>query len=427
VSDYFERIEQQLVRRVEAHAPRRRRLRPRLNLLAPAISVAVAVVVVLVFLGLHGTGSSTPGAGGGGVELVYQAEPTPQVPHVTLAALARTVQVMHQRAAALDAAGVSIHVSHDDIFVRIPATKDLTRVEQQIGTTAQLYFYDWEANALLPTGKPVASALPAQNPQAVTLSQGSGAAGEGSMPLYTAVKLAAKQPQSIGSSESKPQYYLFGKGGTPVCAAAAKFYGVIEAASGEHCLVAGPDDTLDDLTSGLPPGVTGVSQGQTLVVKPGTVVLQAVPANFASQPKPASPSTQFFVLRDDAALNGNEITNPTQSTDSGGNPDVDFGFTPKGASAFTRLTAAIAHRGSEVSGAGSSLQQHFAVALDGVLVTVPDIDYTAYPDGVPSSHGGEITAGLTVGSARELAAELRDGALPVGLRLIFFRNQATRG
>jgi SecD/SecF fusion protein len=416
MSDYFDRIEQQLVRRVEARAPRPRRVRPRLNLLAPASSVAVAIAVVLVFLGLHSTGSSGPGAGGG-VELVYQAEPTPQVPHVTQAALARAIQVMHEQVAAAGDTGVSIRLSHDDIVVRAATTKDSARVQRTIGFTAQLYFYDWEANALLPDGSTVASKLLKQDPTALQISQGAGEPSEGSMTLYNAVKLASKQPQSVGSSESKPQYYLFGNGGTPVCAAAAKFYGVIEAASGEHCLLTGPASTRFDLQQGLPSRVT-MSQGQLLVVKPGTVVLQAVPASLSNAPKPAAPSTQFYVLRDRAALDGNEITNPRPSTDSGGTPDVEFGFTPKGASAFTDLTAEIAHRGSEVSTAGSPLEQHFAVTLDGVLVTVPEIDYTAYPDGVPPGQGGEITSGLTVSSARKLATELRMGALPIGLRLI---------
>jgi preprotein translocase subunit SecD len=159
------------------------------------------------------------------------------------------------------------------------------------------------------------------------------------------------------------------------------------------------------------------------VVKPGTVVLQAVPASFSNPPKAAAPSTQFYVLLDKVALNGNEITHPRQSTDTGGSPDVSFGFSTGGAKAFTKLTATIAHRGSEVSVGSTRLQQHFAVTLDNVLITVPQIDYSAYPDGVPSGHGAEITAGLTVSSARDVAAELRAGALPLKLKLISDRSQ----
>jgi SecD/SecF fusion protein len=370
---------------------------------------AVAVFTQKTFLGLDLKG---------GTELIYQGEPTPATPTVTQAALQRAVNIMDERVNQLGVSQPNISTAQNDIDVQLPDVQDTARAEAEVGTTAQLYFYDWEANAVLPDGSTAASKLLAQEPAALTLSQGSGAPGAGSMPLYNAVKLAAKQPRAKASSQSQPQYYLFGKGGTPVCAAAAKFYGVIEAAANQHCLLSGPDDNADDLQTGLPPGVTSLSQGQTLVIKPGTVVLQAVPASFSNPPKPAAPNTQFYVLRDHAALNGNEITNPQQSTDTGGNPDVNFGFTGGGAKAFTAVTAAIAHRGSEVSGAGSKLQQHFAVALDNVLVTVPQIDFTTYPDGIPSDQGAEITGGFTISSAQDLANELRDGALPIGLKLI---------
>jgi SecD/SecF fusion protein len=357
----------------------------------------------------------------GGTELIYKATPTPQTPVVTPAALQRAVNIMDERVNQLGVAQANIStLGGDQIDVQLPNVHDTARAEQEVGTTAQMYFYDWEANVLLPTGQTAASQLLQQAPTALTLSEGGGAPGAGSTTLYPAVQLAAKQPLGKGGSQINDQYYLFGKGGTPACAAAARFYGVIEAATGQHCLIAGPDSGstqqigLDNLKSGLPAGVS-LSDGQVLVVKPGTVVLQAVPANPLSPPKAAAPNTQFYVLRDNVALSGNEITNPQQSTDSGGNPDVTFGFAGKGASAFTSVTEAIAHRGSEVSLGQNKLQQHFAVALDGVLITVPQIDYTQYPDGIPSSQGAEITGGFTVSSAQDLANLLRDGALPIGL------------
>jgi SecD/SecF fusion protein len=427
VSGYFDRIEQQLVQRVEAGERRGSRFRLRLNMVAPAVSVAVALVVVVVFLSVHGSRSPASGSGGA-VELVYQAEPTPQVPHVTLAALARTVEVMHERLNQLGVAQANIStLGGDEITVRLAPTTNVARVEQEIGTTGQLYFYDWEANVLLPNGSPVASELLRQDPTALTISQGAGEPGAGSTTLYAAVLLASKQPQSKGGSQISDQYYLFGRGGTPACAAIARFYGVVVAATGQHCLIAGPDygssrqAGLYNLENGLPAGLS-LSDGQVLVVKPGTVVLQAVPANPLSPPKAAAPNTQFYVLRDNVELTGNEITNPRQSTDAGGNPDVQFGFTGRGAKAFTGMTAAIAHRGSEVSLRQNKLQQHFAVVLDGVLVTVPQIDYTQYPDGLPSDQGAEIDAGLTLSSARAFAFALRVGALPVGLKLISHKH-----
>src|ERR1039458_3665334 len=63
-------------------------------------------------------------------------------------------------------------------------------------------------------------------------------------------------------------------------------------------------------------------------------------------------------------------------------------------------------------------QQHFAVVLDGQLITVPSIDYTKYPEGIDASTGSEISGGFTLESAQALANELQSGALPIKLALI---------
>ena len=47
--------------------------------------------------------------------------------------------------------------------------------------------------------------------------------------------------------------------------------------------------------------------------------------------------------------------------------------------------------------------QHFAVVLDGQLITVPSIDYTKYPEGIDASNGSEISGGFTLTSAQNLA------------------------
>jgi SecD/SecF fusion protein len=147
-------------------------------------------------------------------------------------------------------------------------------------------------------------------------------------------------------------------------------------------------------------------------------VLQAVPSSFGKTTSWGNPSAQFFVLRDNVALFGNDITNPQQSTDQAGSPDVTFGFTGKGAGAFQSVTSKIAHRGDLVSGLGQTVFQHFAVALDTQLVTVPFIDYKQNPDGIPGDNGADIQGGFTVNTAQDLASQLRLGALPINLKLI---------
>jgi SecD/SecF fusion protein len=374
----------------------------------------------------------------GGVQLVYQGQPTPQS-KVTPAALSRAVDIMRSR---VDQLGVSQPEIQTDggsqISVGLPDVSDINRAENEVGATATLYFYDWEANALTPNGKTVASQLVTQDPTALAISQGSSAGpgepGAGSSSLYQAVKLASGQPTAPFSkslSRTGTQYWMFGAPGSAACTAAAKHFGVTPVA-GEHCLLAGPDNeqpgttqaqAVKDLAAQLPSGVTS-SDGQVVAVPQGTVVIQAANPSASHQIKYYDPSAQFFVLKDNVALTGKDITNPTEGTDQSGAPDVQFGFTGNGASRFQSVTGQIARRGANVSLGGQTYNQHFAVALGGItsqLITVPQIDFKQYPDGIVESGGNagaDITGGFTSQSASDLATELRLGALPINLKLI---------
>ncbi len=247
------------------------------------------------------------------------------------------------------------------------------------------------------------------------------------MGLYQAVKLASQQPKWVSKNNARlgPQYFMFGAPGSAACAAQAKHEGTTPT-PGQHCLLAGPDNELyttsheqavKNLATQLPPGVDA-SEGEVLVVQQGTVVLQAANPSASHQAKLWSPSGQYFVLKDNVALRGSDITNPQGSTDQSGNPDVQFGFNSAGGNAFENVTGQIAHRGQDVSTLGQTLDQHFAVALDTQLLTVPSIDYKVYPDGITGGNGADITGGFTQQSASDLATQLRLGALPINLKLI---------
>src|ERR1019366_746503 len=234
----------------------------------------------------------------GGIELVYQGKPTPQS-GVTPASLSRAVDIMRQRVDQLGVSEPEIQTTGgSQITVGLPDVTNTQRAINEVGTTARLEFYDWEANALTPNSKTVASQLQTQDATALEISQGSAAVapgnpGAGSLPLYQAVQLASKQPPSVGAGNARDgkEYYLFGAPGSAACATAAKDQHTT-AVAGVHCLLSGPDDET--------------------------------------------------------------ITNPQQSTDQTGSPDVSFGFSSKGANEFQKVTGEIAHRGDLVSGLGST-------------------------------------------------------------------------
>ena len=258
----------------------------------------------------------------GGIELVYQGEPSPQTPVVTQDALNRAVDIMRSRVDQLGVSEPSIQTTGNSLItVGLPDVHDVARAENEVGKTAQLFFYDWEANVLTPNGKTVASQLITQDPTATAISQGGatgpGTPGAGGQSLYDAAKLAAKQPpEPLSKTQSRkgPAYYFFGTPGSPACAAVAKANGTTPV-QGQHCLLNGPDTSLTDLYSGLPAGVTK-ADGELVTVPQGTVVLQAANPSASEQIKPSSPNAEFFVLKDNVALTGNDITNPSPSTDS---------------------------------------------------------------------------------------------------------------
>lgn len=419
-----------VLERVLSSPPNKPRRGP---IVLPIVSVLVVLAVVAVAFTLTGsTNRARPAARA--AQLVLQAQPTPETPVITPAAMSRATDIVRERLDSVLHHFTIRAAANDELVVTAPGISSATRarVLRLATTQGELYFYDWEANALTPSGKTVASQLRAQDPSALTISQGSSAAAPGQpnaggTPLYQAVKLAAKQAKWVSPHNTRlgRQYYMFGAPGSAACAAKAKQEGTVPTA-GQHCLLAGPDNELDstsyyhavqNLAAQLPAGVTP-ADGEVLVVQQGTVVLQAANASASDQVKFSSPEAQFYVLHDDVALRGSDITNPQQSTDQGGNPAVTFGFNSTGNNAFQNVTGQIARRGQDVSTLGQTLDQHFAVALDDQLLTVPSIDFKQYPDGIIGGNGADITGGLTKQSAKDIATEFRSGALPVRLTTI---------
>jgi len=338
----------------------------------------------------------------GGVELVYQGEPTQQVPTVTPEALDRAVDIIRSRVDQLGVGEPEIQRSgKDQISVGLPDVQNIRRAQEQVGTPAQLYFYDWEANVLTTDGRVVAPELPGQNPDAQRVSQGAGDPTQG-QPLYDAVTLAARQraiTNDRNGSRLGSAYYLFDR---------------------THQYLAGPERLRSDLLSAidrrsLPAG------SEVLAVPQGYVVLEAAARTAEDDVAPSDPRARFYVLRDRVALSGKDIKDPQQGFNEVQQPDVEFRFTGAGKSAFHDVTRTIAQRGTELRLPGTdprAVLQHFAVALDGRLISVASIDPQQLPDGIDGENGAIIEGGFTIQSAQDLANLIKLGALPIGLKLI---------
>jgi SecD/SecF fusion protein len=338
----------------------------------------------------------------GGVELVYQAQPTKQTP-VTPDAMQRAIDVMRERVDQLGVAEPEIQqAGANQISVALPAVKNLGQAIAQVGTVAQLAFYDWEVNVIGPDGRPAPT-----NP-AVTGGPAAGSAG--AMKLYDAILLASKRPAKIEANNSHESSVFY--------AVNPKTKQVYRPGKDPNGLAA--ENSRAQALANVPRALR--SQAKVYEVKPDTVIIRA------EQPDTAKvKSDAWYVLKDDVALKGQEIKNPQQNFDRGpggtNQPIVTFDFTNKGRQIWQDVTRRISQRGSESVGIlpgqdPANANQHFAIVLDDELVSTPQIDFRRLPDGIDGRNGAQIEGGFTIKSAQALANVLKTGALPLKLELI---------
>jgi SecD/SecF fusion protein len=356
----------------------------------------------------------------GGVELIYQGRPTPQQPEVTGAAIDQSIDIIRQR---IDAFGVAepeiSRLGSDEISVGLPDVKNQQRAADQVGTTAQMYFYDWEPNLLGPA-KQIAS-HPGTSPPAAPLSA-----------LQAAWKAAGRDPndalnQNLIVNGAEPSAYEAAliaskQPAQPDCKACTednRFY--LFSRNKAHDLVAGPETNKKDLFVS-PTGQKRPKNGIVVEVPKGTLVVSEQPSDSQGNTVTADKADPgWYAIKDDPALAGTELRNPEQNYDPNQQPNVSFDLTDKGGTQFHDVTRAIAQRAQAnyLQSSGLSTAQasgHFAVVLDNEVISRPIIDFGENPDGI-SGNSAEIS-GLSLTEAQDVAQLLRIGALPINLKLI---------
>jgi SecD/SecF fusion protein len=360
----------------------------------------------------------------GGLELVYEGQPTGASNEVSGEDIEESISIIEER---INKLGVSepevARLGTENISVSLPGVTDANRAADQVGTTAQLYFYDWETNLIGPEkaiggtpGRPSESALKESEKRWLAAGRNPKKPEEarlmaaGAYPTaYEAAQLAAEQKpnENCGDecSVAKPRYYLFQK-------------------EEPHELVAGPELAKKDLYVS-PTGEKLPKNGIVVEVPAGTVLVSELPVDEAGKVvEDADPG--WYALKDNPALSGHDITNPEQSyAPTSNEPIVTFNFTGSGQDAFQEVTRQIAQRGqAQAIGPVSNeeaanLSGHFAVVLDNEVKTRPIINFAENPDGIDGRQGAQISGGFNdINEAQELATTLQIGALPINLKLI---------
>jgi SecD/SecF fusion protein len=363
----------------------------------------------------------------GGLQLVYEGQPTGTNTEVSGEDIEDSINIIEKRINSLGVSEAEVaRLGEKNITVGLPGITDANRAAEQVGTTAQLYFFDWETNLIGPErtigGHPGQQSPPGalkklekeweaagrnpENPEHARLI------ANGAYPnAYSAAMLAAEQEPDEdceNCSSGKTQYYLFSNDST-------------------HKLLAGPEQKKSDLYES-PTGETLPKDGIVVEVPPGTIVVSEQPieengkVNETAQPG-------WYALKDNPALSGSEITEPKQEyTQGSGEPNVSFKFTNDGRENFQTVTRQIAQRGAASAIGPVSAEQaaalsgHFAVILDNEVQSRPIINFNENPDGIDGRQGAQISGGFSgehgLQTAQELATTLQIGALPIDLHLI---------
>jgi SecD/SecF fusion protein len=333
----------------------------------------------------------------GGLEVVLEARPEAGQ-DLTEEDLDRSVEIIRNRVDKLGVSEPEIRKQgSDQIVIGLAGVFDQGRAADIIGQTAQLEFYDLQADA-----DPLS-----QNPADPT---GMPQASPSLLPLLTAEDAL---PEGTDASE----WYLY---------------------SESKSRLAGPAPTKAALAQQVEGGE--IPEGAEYYVVPeGKVVLTCGHTTndeaAAAQPCPggvsaASPWYYLYRYEPNAeedpspALTGDDLNADGTRQDFGqdGQPNVLLDFTDEGGDKFQDITQRLAQRGQTLAttnGADGRDQerafaQSFAIVLDNEIRSFPIIDFTD-PQLVNGIAGGsaEITGLDGLDEAKDLALVLQTGALPV--------------
>ncbi len=337
----------------------------------------------------------------GGLEVVLKAVPAKgQV--VTPDGMTISESIMRNR---VDKLGVSEpevrKQGKDQIVIQLAGVHDPAKAAALIGKTAQLQFFDFEADVTGPSRD----------------AQNNPVASPGLYDLLTQVQSKAK------GSAAGP-YYLFKITKTTVKKKTVE----------HHSLLAGPVPTKQELLrrykGEAPSGtkVLAVPPGMTVVSCPATsgclgARQQAATYYYLLNYHPASKEGPPEMTGKDLKLSGTRA-----DFDQNGQPIVTMQFTGHGAKVFEKITKQEAERGklaASLAGHGndsSAVTQyagHFAIVLDNVIRSTPYIDYIKNPQGIAGNQAQiDLGQGGTIGEAKDLALVLQTGALPYNFQQI---------
>ncbi|MFE1310202.1 protein translocase subunit SecD [Streptomyces sp. NPDC058755] len=358
----------------------------------PGRSLALILIAIVAMTGgMFASGNKTPRLGidlAGGTSITLKAK-ADQGSAINKANMDTAVDIMNRRVNGLGVSEAEVQTQGTDhIIVNIPKGTNSKQAQQQVGTTAKLYFRPVLASE--PTGS-AASPSPSASPS------GSGSPSPSS-------SASAKEKASSSSSGSP----------TPTATATSQGRAVTDALKADATPSSSGSPSATSSPSPSASSSGGTAEATKLQAQYAALDCSkpAQRAKAGTNAKPGEPTVAcgenknvwYKYLLGPAAVDGTEVKKAQAVIDTQGAAgwQVQMNFTSSGAKKFADITGELAKN--------QPPQNEFGIVLDGEVVSSPFVQQAI------SGGQAEISGSFTQQEAQSLANMLSYGALPLSFK-----------
>ncbi|WP_181793427.1 protein translocase subunit SecD [Streptomyces sp. WELS2] len=373
----------------------------------PGRSLALILIAIVALAGgMFVSGHTTPRLGidlAGGTSITLKAK-ADQGSAINKANMDTAVDIMNRRVNGLGVSEAEVQTQgNDNIIVNIPKGTNSKEAQEQVGTTAKLYFRPVLASE--PSGpatkspSPSASSKGGSSPKPGASPSASASAGEKATGSGKETASGSASPSASATSQGRAVTDALKADATP-------------SPSGSASGSAKPSAT----PSGTPSAPAGSGSGADAKLQAQYATLDCTKptdrANAGKNVKPGQPTVAcgkiddawYKYLLGPAAVDGTEVKKAQAVFDTQGAAgwQVQMTFTGKGAKKFADITGELAQK--------TQPQNEFGIVLDGEVVSSPYVRQ--------SITGGqaEISGSFQQDEAQSLANMLSYGALPLSFQ-----------
>lgn len=368
----------------------------------PGRSLALILIAIVALAGgMFASGNTTPRLGidlAGGTSITLKAK-ADQGSAINKANMDTAVDIMNRRVNGLGVSEAEVQTQgNDHIIVNIPKGTNSKEAQQQVGTTAKLYFRP------VLTSEPSTGAKPSPSPSAST--------GGSASPSPSSSASAKQKASSPSSSSPSPTASSTSQGRAVTGALKAD-------ATPSSSASAGASSSPSAKSSASPSAAPSASSGANADVAKLQAQYAALdcsrPAERAKAGSGAKPGDPIVACGENnkvwykyvlgpAAVDGTEVKKAAAVFDTQGASgwQVQMNFTSSGAKKFADITGELAKK--------QSPQNEFGIVLDGQVVSSPFVQQAI------TGGQAEISGSFTQKEAQSLANMLSYGALPLSFK-----------